>query len=711
MSELSEKVNGIKEATLLSYEQVVGNEKTDIFKQIDGKCAVSDFAILLGAVPYWKHYSDLDNDPAKCVAAAWCVLPFYHNGRVHEITYDNRESIVSDGRECGVRPVILYSNLSDICPNSNAVKGRRGLLEIEYGEYPQYAADNNLQRILWSELKAGRLKQTGKTYTTDSRKTETIFPNRFRFRPVEHKEFEYNEKKYVLVKPRIEHGPPLTNGMQYFEYNDYAWVEVSPITWLVDEKAKMLVSKISLASGISFLNHGKDKENFKSTEMYMFLNKYFINDIQVKNPKKYISYSNNAEIQKVIKEINEVCEKLPVEINNKIISKLDDYTKDYHKELEDLDREKNASVSFDKKKSINLTLNPSNNPEINYLNKLNSLLNSLYREKFLLIEIQKIQSYRELIKKDVTEVPVNDGTIEYIISSFVYLSNKYSSLLKKEIIERVNLSINNSIDKANNLMNKSLDNKIILTLDNNKNITMMLYDELYALLEEVRKYDTITKPYIALRDALANENNINQFKKVDSLVDMLNQIQYAISLIEIKEVKESLIKDYRKMCDKYLALLDSKLNNLNVTKEELATIKPLLIEDLQDILIKVNKQSRMDYNKVIISNSDDYLKKVLEESLTNIDNNEWQNTVDIPLGYSKVKLIRNFIEEIYKKILNSTMNNTQKKQLTDELKGYIYSWIEDVNNQENINQLLKKITNKLANMLYTLDDIVKSRTK
>ena len=40
---------GTNEFTLLSDEQTFGSRKIDVIKQLGGKCAISDFAILLGA--------------------------------------------------------------------------------------------------------------------------------------------------------------------------------------------------------------------------------------------------------------------------------------------------------------------------------------------------------------------------------------------------------------------------------------------------------------------------------------------------------------------------------------------------------------------------------------------------------------------------------------------------------------------------------------
>ena len=263
------------EFTLLTEEQVFGSQSIDVIKKIGTKCAVSDFAILLGAYVYDDYHVDGDNS-MRGRTGWWYLSSSDGDGDVRII--DNagiRKSNFADKRSGGVRPVLPYSNISNI--SNNVVTGGNGLLEVEYGEYPQYAVDADLSRILDNLFHVGALRKAGKTYTTDSRSTDE---GRIKFSPVEHKEYEYNGKKYVRVKdnPYFSGGFTLSNSEKYKD-GDYVWVEVSPIKWIIDEKAKLLISKTLLASGIRFCNIGSYSSGFKNTEMYMFLNTYFARDI------------------------------------------------------------------------------------------------------------------------------------------------------------------------------------------------------------------------------------------------------------------------------------------------------------------------------------------------------------------------------------------------------------------------------------------------
>ncbi len=262
------------EFTLLSDEQTFGSQQIDVIKKMGGKCAISDFAILLGAYVSSDYHVDGDNS-MRGRTGWWYLSSSAGDGDVRGVNKVGDRSCTTAGKRSGaVRPALPFSNISDI--SLNGVKGRHGFLEVEYGEYPQYAVDTNLGRILDDSFQAGVLRRTGKTYTTDSRRWNA---NSERFSPVQHEEFEYNGKRYVRVKSNdTDENFKLSNGVTVHP-GMYVWLEVSPIKWIVDDRAKMLVSKTLLASGIRFCNDRQYNGDFKNTEMYQYLNTYFARDM------------------------------------------------------------------------------------------------------------------------------------------------------------------------------------------------------------------------------------------------------------------------------------------------------------------------------------------------------------------------------------------------------------------------------------------------
>lgn len=262
-----------KEFTLLSKEQTFGSSKIDVIERLGVKCAVSDFAILLGGEARDSFHVD-DDSSLKGRIGWWYLSSVNEYGYILNVSILDDCSYNSDLDNAGcVRPVLPYSNISDI--SANVVRGRSGLLEVEYGEYPQYAVDSRLGKTLDDYFSTGRLKKTGKTYTINSNKWDE---NSKKFNPVEYEEFVYNGKKYVRVKSNCYMGNKLSNGVDAI-LNDIFWLEVSPIAWYVDEKSKMLISKTLLASGIIICYPTKYMMDFKTTEMYKYLNMHFAKDI------------------------------------------------------------------------------------------------------------------------------------------------------------------------------------------------------------------------------------------------------------------------------------------------------------------------------------------------------------------------------------------------------------------------------------------------
>lgn len=182
-------------------------------------------------------------------------------------------------RNGAVRPALLSSFIfSQISPNR--VRGYNGTEEVEYGEYPQYAPDSDVQRRLENEYKNGNLQQTGRNYTFD--KTEYDDYDQY-FQPVTYEEYDYNGKRYIRIRANSDYGHgskfKLSNG-EYYQDGDFVWIEVSPVKWLIDDKTQTLVSKRGLLAGIRF--HTKDRSyngDFSTTDMKEYLDKHMLRDL------------------------------------------------------------------------------------------------------------------------------------------------------------------------------------------------------------------------------------------------------------------------------------------------------------------------------------------------------------------------------------------------------------------------------------------------
>lgn len=276
-------MNFDKELTLLSEQEVWGvngGRQLDVLEKYGTRSAITDLVILTGG--YCEDscsYMAPDDNSLKGRTGWVYTRSSDGDGYVRGVSKDgSRFYEYCYLRNGAVRPALLSSFIfSQISPNR--VRGYNGTEEVEYGEYPQYAPDSDVQRRLENEYQRGNLRQTGRDYTFD--KTEYDDYSQY-FQPVTYEEYDYNGKKYIRIRANSDYGSnsfKLSNGESY-RNGDYVWVEVSPVKWLVDDKTQTLVSKRGLLAGIRF--HTDDKSyngDFSTTDMKEYLDKHMLRDL------------------------------------------------------------------------------------------------------------------------------------------------------------------------------------------------------------------------------------------------------------------------------------------------------------------------------------------------------------------------------------------------------------------------------------------------
>ena len=260
--------------TFLTDEQIFGNNKLDIISRYGTKCAITDFSILLGGYVSQDCYTS-EGNARKDRTGWWWTKSFYDNGARAVLSSGFSYCNYVDRRDGGARPALPYSSIQSI--SSNKVRGASGIKEIEYGEYPQTIIDENYSRELEIAYNNGNLKTTGKNYTTDSvsyQDTDTSFRART------HTEYEYNGGKYIRFVDDLScYGEDVLSDGR-IELGKVYWVRVEPITWLVDEKADIALSKKIIFSGIQFSNRRNYDGDFDRTNIKQFMDNYFSKEIE-----------------------------------------------------------------------------------------------------------------------------------------------------------------------------------------------------------------------------------------------------------------------------------------------------------------------------------------------------------------------------------------------------------------------------------------------
>ena len=277
-----------QDLTLLSEGQIWGNDsesQLEVIRKYGTKAAVTDLCILTGSSVCEDTDYNIDEDKSLTGRTSWFwTRSDDGNNDVRAAEEDGIRHIKCRYKRHGaVRPALQSSVIfSQISPNR--VRGYNETEEVEYGEYPQNAADSRMQSILEAEyiLKAEYnrgMNKTGRSYTFDSVKYDDYNTG---FKPVTYEEYEFQGKKYIRIKANSDFGDnefKLSNGVEYGN-GDYVWVEVSPVKWLIDDRTGILISKKGLVSGIRFLDKNTNyKGDFDRTEMKEYLDRYMLRDL------------------------------------------------------------------------------------------------------------------------------------------------------------------------------------------------------------------------------------------------------------------------------------------------------------------------------------------------------------------------------------------------------------------------------------------------
>ena len=282
--------------TFLTEEQCFGDKQLDILEKRGTKAAITDFSILLGG--YVADYH-IDSDSSLEGRTGYYWTKSDDGGNNVRVVYDDGSNYYNyvRPRNGGARPALPFSSIGSIPTNGESGKrARDGILEVEYGYYPQKAVSKDMQDRLEREFKSGRVSRTRNTYTTDSKRFNAYDE---KFEPKQHQEYEYNGKRYVRVEANSDFGSgqfQLSNGESY-RNGDNVWVEVQPVKWLVDEREKIMLTDRLIFSGVQF-NHTRDyhTRDFDKTDIKTFMDRDLARDlVQSRGTKTYGEQAEERE--------------------------------------------------------------------------------------------------------------------------------------------------------------------------------------------------------------------------------------------------------------------------------------------------------------------------------------------------------------------------------------------------------------------------------
>lgn len=286
----------IPNLTILTEEQVYGENKLKVFDVIGKKAAATDITILRGAyVPGGPdvpcYHVEGDNTLAGRTGYYW-LQNSNCDGYVHAVIDDYKDSYNGTRRSIGVRAALPSSFILE---NASGITIREdGLQSAQYGYYLGFSVSKSEQTMFETLYINGLLTGLGKGCTFDGRKYNGYDKA---FLPEEQIYYGHEGKIYARVRANSYYSEEFTlsNGERYKD-DDYVWVMLEPVTWIRHPKDDWFILEKIFVSGIRFYEdrYGYNG-NFNKTELNWYLNNYLAKDLV--NPIVYI-YLNNYHNKK-----------------------------------------------------------------------------------------------------------------------------------------------------------------------------------------------------------------------------------------------------------------------------------------------------------------------------------------------------------------------------------------------------------------------------
>lgn len=258
----------MKKIDLLNVNQIIGDNKIDIINKYGTKARVTDFYVLLDGFVL-NNYHVNGGFSLNDRTGMWFTNSSYNDDSSYVIDHRGCKNVINNiRRQSGVRPVLLWDNINTKTNN---------MMELDYGEYPQCIVGEQHSSKLELMYKMNELSETGKSYILDCPHSSD---SSAKFMEREFTEYIYNNKKYIrfVTENSYCNGNLLSDGRKIYSNHVY-WLNVEPITWIVDYKNSIAITKDILFAGIQFNNYNKINNKFEDSDLCEYLNKHFIYDI------------------------------------------------------------------------------------------------------------------------------------------------------------------------------------------------------------------------------------------------------------------------------------------------------------------------------------------------------------------------------------------------------------------------------------------------
>ena len=403
----------------------------------------------------------------------------------------------------------------------------------------------------------------------------------------------------------------------------------------------------------------------------------------------------NSQIKELINKIYNLCSKLSDNLKDSIQKKKNDILKLYDEEL----KKENSVDSYSLTKSLDtsLTLNCDGMALINLEVRLNSLYNSLYKEKSLLQILNKINSYEGMLSNVYEKYPDNTNDINGIITALLFIFNKYGEFLNIDVIGEIkNILTEPKVEYEKVLNNILGDSSIILVLDNEVSPEIKLKSDLSTLLDKVITRKNKIEKFVILRNNIMSKNcELKYIDNSDDINDMIKSIRYLISNILVESSFKKIDSEFNDILIRYLDKINIILKKDDIENDEYKKLERELRIDIQPFLDKLYNYSLDDGER----------KNILMRLKIFLD---YKSNSDYVCD-EKISVVESYLYDIDDKINNSSLPRELKEKFEFELIRSVNNWVNsfdsDFKNMK-VSEIEKYLLKNIASMDVNLDIII-----
>ena len=254
--------------TLLSKDEILGENHLDIVDIAGVRSKLTDYAIFLGAHPTPTDYGNY-----------WTKTVDRGTTFAFMIDYEERVKMLSKYWRINSARVVynVPKNIEEQLIKKFKFDSKT-IFKVKYGYYPQKAVFSEFKEILDKAYEDGLMVKTGNYYTADSVSSDNV---ENKFLPRTNEEYIFENGRYVRTltnacfdnqtKEHWLHGKKYSNG-------EYMWVRVQPISWFLDINKHIMLSERLLFSGVQFFDVANCNV-FKDARLYKYLNTCFAREL------------------------------------------------------------------------------------------------------------------------------------------------------------------------------------------------------------------------------------------------------------------------------------------------------------------------------------------------------------------------------------------------------------------------------------------------